>query len=37
MCQIKIINVINSFLFLKYDNVKLKYNYSMYVYCVMSD
>ena len=34
MCQIKIINI---FLFLKYDDIKLKYNYSMYVYCAMSD
>ena len=28
MCQIEIINI---FLFFKYDNVKLKYNYSMYI------
>ena len=37
MCQIKIINLINIFLFLKYDDIKLKCNYSMYVYCVMCD
>ena len=37
MCEIKIINLINIFLFLEYDDNKLKYNYSMYVYCVMSD
>ena len=30
MCQIKIINLINIFLFLKYDDIKLKYNYSIY-------
>ena len=28
MCQIEIINI---FLFFKYDDVKLKYNYSMYI------
>ena len=37
MCLIKIINSINIFLFLKYDDIKLKYNYSIYAYCVMSD
>ena len=37
MCQIKIINLINIFSFLKYDDIKLKYNYVMYVYCVISD
>ena len=31
MCQIKINNLIHIFLFLKYDDIKLKYNYSMYV------
>ena len=36
MCQIKIINLINIFLFLKYDDIKLKCNYSM-LYCVMCD
>ena len=28
MCQIELINI---FLFFKYDDVKLKYNYSMYI------
>ena len=28
MCQIEIINI---FLFFKYDDVKLKYSYSMYI------
>ena len=28
MCQIDIINI---FLFFKYDDIKLKYNYSMYI------
>ena len=28
MCQIEIINI---FLFFKYDDIKLKYNYSMYI------
>ena len=37
MCLIKIINLINIFLFLKYNDIKLKCNYSMYVYCVMCD
>ena len=37
MCQIEIINLIHIFLFLKYDDIELKYNYSMYVYCVMSN
>ena len=35
MCQIKIINLINIILFLKYDDMKLKCNYSMYVYCTL--
>ena len=34
---LQIINLINIFLFLKYDDIKLKYNYSMYVYSIMSD
>ena len=37
MFQIKLMNLINILLFLKYDDIKLKYNYSMYVYCIMSD
>ena len=37
MYQIKIIDLFNIFLFLKYDDIKLKYNFSTYVYCVMCD
>ena len=32
-----IINFIIILLFLKYNDIKLKYNYLMYLYCVMSD
>ena len=33
----EIIYLIHIFLFLKYENLKLKYNYSMYLYCIICD
>ena len=37
MCLNEIIYLIHIFLFLKNDDMKLKYNCSMYAYCVVCD